>query len=176
MVAQDHKVFPEGKPISQDQGHAEMLSCLRHVEETVVPVTRPSVGGSLSSRNADGGRLPHGLGGGHELPGDAGSIPSPQVLLYFLVATSSPPVMSAGISLDEITYIFQSVRTNRRSQSVRCSVSFPQGTWVTYVTWDVPFQGNSIVPEMLWGTLCVISLEAHVKSIQGVIGTSEWVT
>ncbi len=48
VVAQDHKVFPEGKPISQDQGHAEMLSCLRHVEETVVPVTRLSVGGSLS--------------------------------------------------------------------------------------------------------------------------------
>ncbi len=63
MVAQDHKVFPEGQPISQDQGHAAMLSCLRHVEETMVPVTRPSVGGSLSLRNAHDGRLPHGLGG-----------------------------------------------------------------------------------------------------------------
>ncbi len=41
--------------------------------------------------------------------------PSPQVLLYFLVATSSPPVTSAGIPLDEIAYIFQSVRTYRCS-------------------------------------------------------------
>ncbi len=61
--------------------------------------------------------------------------PSWQVLfLNFLVATSSPPVTSAGIPLDEITYIFQSVRTNRQSQSVRRSISFPQDT---YVTWDV---------------------------------------
>ncbi len=64
-------------------------------------------------------------------------LPSPQVLLYFLVATSSLPVMSAGIPLDEITYIFQSVRTNRRSQSVQCSFSFPLGTRVTYITWEV---------------------------------------
>ncbi len=62
MVAQDHKVFPEGQPISQNQGHAAMLSCLRHVKETVVPVRRPSVGGSLLSRNANDGSLPHGLG------------------------------------------------------------------------------------------------------------------
>ncbi len=98
VVAQDHKVFPEGQPISQDQGHAAMLSCLRHVEETVVPVTRPCVGGSLSSRNAYNGRLPHGLGGGHEwplcprsvgrspshvahqLPGDVGSFSSIETL------------------------------------------------------------------------------------------------
>ncbi len=62
VVAQDHKVFPEGQPISQDQGHAAMLSCLRHVKETVVPVRRPSVGGYLLSRNANDGSLPHGLG------------------------------------------------------------------------------------------------------------------
>ncbi len=53
MVAQDHRVFPEGQPILQDQGHAAMLTCLRHVEETVVPVTRPCVGGSLSSLTTD---------------------------------------------------------------------------------------------------------------------------
>ncbi len=64
VVTQDHKVFPEGQPISQDQGQAAMLSCLRDVEDTMVPVTRPSVGGSLSSHNAYDGRLPHGLGGG----------------------------------------------------------------------------------------------------------------
>ncbi len=40
----------------------------------------------------------------------------------------------------------------------------------------IPFQGNSVASETLWGTLCVISLEARVKSIQGVIGTSERVT
>ncbi len=86
--------FPEGQPVSHDQGHAAMLTCLRHVEETVVPVTRPRVGGSVSSRNANDGRLPHGLGSGHEwplrsrsvgrspsqlahqLPGDAGSFSS----------------------------------------------------------------------------------------------------
>ncbi len=94
VVAQDHRVFPEGQPVSHDQGHAAMLTCLRHVEETVVPVTRPRVGGSVSSRNANDGRLPHGLGSGHEwplrsrsvgrspsqlahqLPGDAGSFSS----------------------------------------------------------------------------------------------------
>ncbi len=66
VVAQDQRVFPEGQPVSHDQGHAAMLTCLRHVEETVVPVTRPRVGGSVSSRNANDGRLPHGLGSGHE--------------------------------------------------------------------------------------------------------------
>ncbi len=39
--------------------------------------------------------------------------PSPQVLLFYLVTTSSQPVTSTGIPLNEITYIFQSVRTNR---------------------------------------------------------------
>ncbi len=43
-----------------------MLTCHRHVEETVVSVTRPHVGGSVSSRNTNNGRLPHGLGSGHE--------------------------------------------------------------------------------------------------------------
>ncbi len=45
-----------------------MLTCLRHVEETVVPVTRPCVGGSMSSRNTNDGHLTHGLGSGHEWP------------------------------------------------------------------------------------------------------------
>ncbi len=85
---------PRGNPFSHDQGHAAMLTCLRHVEETVVPVTRPRVGGSVSSQNASDRRLPHGLGSGHEwplrsrsvgrspsqlahqLPGDAGSFSS----------------------------------------------------------------------------------------------------
>ncbi len=68
VVAQDQRVFPKGQPVLHDQGHAAMLTCLRHVEETVVPVTRPRVGGSVSSRNAYDGQLPHGLGSGHEWP------------------------------------------------------------------------------------------------------------
>ncbi len=57
--------------------------------------------------------------------------------------------------------------------------------WLQFFMWKihslsfemaVSFQGNSVVSEMLWGTLCVICLEVHVKSIQGVIGTSERVT
>ncbi len=35
VVAKDHRVFPEGQPISHDQSYAAMLTCLRHVEETV---------------------------------------------------------------------------------------------------------------------------------------------
>ncbi len=57
VVAQDHRVFPEGQPILHDQGHAAMLTCLKHVEETVFPVTRPCVGGSMSSLNANDGLL-----------------------------------------------------------------------------------------------------------------------
>ncbi len=78
--------------ISHDQGYAAMLTCLRHVEETVVPVSRSCVGGSVSLHNANDGCLPHVLGSGHEwplrprsvgrspsqvayqLPGDSGSI------------------------------------------------------------------------------------------------------
>ncbi len=62
VVAQDHRVFPEGQPILHDKGHVAMLTCLRHVEETVVLVTRPCVGGSMSSRNANDGRLPSRAG------------------------------------------------------------------------------------------------------------------
>ncbi len=95
VVAQDHRVFPEGQPILQDQGHVAMLVCLRHVEETVVPVTGPCIGGSLSSHNANDGRLPHGLGEwplrprsvgrspshvANQLPGDAGSISRFEIL------------------------------------------------------------------------------------------------
>ncbi len=68
VVAQDHRVFTEGQSILQDQGHTAMLTCLRHVEETVVPVTRPCVGGSLSLSNANDESPPHGLVSGHECP------------------------------------------------------------------------------------------------------------
>ncbi len=32
VVAEDQRVFPEGQPLSHDQGHAAMLSCLGNVE------------------------------------------------------------------------------------------------------------------------------------------------
>ncbi|KAL1269008.1 hypothetical protein QQF64_031297 [Cirrhinus molitorella] len=76
-VAQNQRVFPEGKSTSYDQGHAAMLSCLRHVERPSVSVSRPGVGGSLSSCNANDGCLPHGLGSGHEWPLCPGSVGGP---------------------------------------------------------------------------------------------------
>ncbi|KAI2666213.1 Transposon Ty3-I Gag-Pol polyprotein [Labeo rohita] len=48
VVAQDQGVLPEGKPIPHDQGHAAMPTCLRHVEEALVPVSGPGVRSSLS--------------------------------------------------------------------------------------------------------------------------------
>ncbi len=63
MVAQDKRVFPEGQPVPQDQGHAARLTGFRHVEETMVHVKRPRVGGSLLACNANNGCLPHELGG-----------------------------------------------------------------------------------------------------------------
>ncbi len=86
MVAQDHRVLPEGQPILHDQGHAAMHMGPRHVEETVVPVTRPCVGGSMLLRNTNNGRFPHGLGSSHEwplCPRSVGRSPS-QVLKHFL--------------------------------------------------------------------------------------------
>ncbi len=68
VVAQDQWVFPEGKSALHDQGHVVMLSCLRHVEETLVLVTGPGTGSSLSSRNVNDGRVPHRLGCSHEWP------------------------------------------------------------------------------------------------------------
>ncbi|KAI2668213.1 Transposon Ty3-I Gag-Pol polyprotein [Labeo rohita] len=50
VVAQDQGVLPEGKPIPRDQGHAAMPTCLRHVEEALVPVSGPGVRSSLSPR------------------------------------------------------------------------------------------------------------------------------
>ncbi len=72
--------------------------CLRHVEETLVLVSGPGAGSSLSPRNASDGRVTHRLGSSHEwppcprsvewlpshvahqLPGDAGRVSSTQSL------------------------------------------------------------------------------------------------
>ncbi len=98
VVAQDQGVLPEGKPASHDQGHAAMPTCLRHVEETLVLVSGPGAGSSLSPRNASDRRVLHRLGSGHEwppcprsvewspshvahqLPGDTGCVSSTQTL------------------------------------------------------------------------------------------------
>ncbi len=45
-----------------------MPTCLRYVEETLVLVSGPSAGSSLSPRNASDGRVPHRLGSCHEGP------------------------------------------------------------------------------------------------------------
>ncbi len=66
VVAQVQGVLPEGKPVSHDQGHAAMPTCLGHVEETLVLVSGPGPGSSLSPRNASDGCIPDRLGGGHE--------------------------------------------------------------------------------------------------------------
>ncbi len=58
VVAQDQRVFPEGQPLSRDQGHAAMLMCLGNVEKTLVPVP----GSFMSSQDANDRCLSHGLG------------------------------------------------------------------------------------------------------------------
>ncbi len=60
VVAQDRRVFPEGQPLSHDQGHAAMLSCLGNVEETLVPVPGSHDGSFMSSLNANDRCLSHG--------------------------------------------------------------------------------------------------------------------
>ncbi len=62
VVAQDQRVFPEGQPLSHDQGHAAMPSCLGNVEETLVPVSGSHVGSFMSSQDANDRCFSHGLG------------------------------------------------------------------------------------------------------------------
>ncbi len=53
-------VLPEGQPLSHDQGHAAMLSCLGNVEETLVLVPGSHVGSFMSSQDANDRCLSHG--------------------------------------------------------------------------------------------------------------------
>ncbi len=62
VVAQDQRVFPEGQPLSHDQGHVAMPSCLGNVEETLVPIPGSRVGSFMSWQDANDRCLPHGLG------------------------------------------------------------------------------------------------------------------
>ncbi len=83
-MAQDQGVFIKGQPISHDQGHTAIPSCLSHVENALVPVPGSHVGSSLTSHNSYNASLT-GWGGimsgcscsvegpsfmAHKLPGD----------------------------------------------------------------------------------------------------------
>ncbi|CAM4725781.1 unnamed protein product [Leuciscus chuanchicus] len=80
-VKGDQGVFPEGKSVSHDQGHAAMPSCFGHVEKTLVPRSGPSVGGVLSTRNAFDRRFPHGVGRSHERTLSVRSLAGPSSVL-----------------------------------------------------------------------------------------------
>ncbi len=98
VVAQDQGVLPEGKPASHDQGHVAVPTCLRHVETSLVLVSRPGAGTSVSPCNASDRRVPHRLGSGHgwtpclrsvewspshkafQLPGDGGGVSGSKTL------------------------------------------------------------------------------------------------
>ncbi len=60
---------PRGNPFRIIRSRGRCLRALdmwKNIPD--IPVTRPRVGGSMSSQNANDGRLPHGLGSGHEWP------------------------------------------------------------------------------------------------------------
>ncbi len=108
----------KGKPPLHAQGHAAMPTWLRHVEETLVLVSRPGVGSSLLPRITSDGRVTHRLGSGHkwppcprsverspshvahQLPGDAGRVSSTETLPpgpidhHVLVRTDNTAVVS----------------------------------------------------------------------------------
>ncbi|KAL1257970.1 hypothetical protein QQF64_011214 [Cirrhinus molitorella] len=88
---------PRGNPLRMIMVTRRCLRAL-DVVKTMIPVSSSSVGGSLSLRNTNDRRLPHGLGSGHEwplcprsvgrspshvahqLPGDAGCVSSAETL------------------------------------------------------------------------------------------------
>ncbi len=81
MVAQDQRVFPEGQPLSHDQGHAAMLTCLGNVEETLVPVPGSHVGSFLSSQDAYDRCLSQGLRSNPRGMLKSGSVEGPSSLM-----------------------------------------------------------------------------------------------
>ncbi len=79
VVAQDQRVFPEGQPLSHDQGHVAMPLCLGNVEESLVPVPGSHVGSFMSSQDANDRCLPHGLAS--DLRGTLESLEGPSSLM-----------------------------------------------------------------------------------------------
>ncbi len=75
------RFFPEGQPLSHDQGHVAMFSCLGNVEETVVPVPGSRAGSFMSSQNANGKCLSHGLGSDPRRTLESRSVEGPASLM-----------------------------------------------------------------------------------------------
>ncbi len=79
----------EGQPLSYDQGHAAMLSCLGNVEETLVPVPGSSAGSFMSSQDANDRCLSHGLGSCGRTSISHGTSTIWRCWLYFLLSRMS---------------------------------------------------------------------------------------
>ncbi len=76
-TTEDH--FPW--PLSHDQGHAAMLSCLGNVEETLDPVPGSRVGSFMSSQDANDRCVSHGLGSDLRGTLESGSVEGPASLM-----------------------------------------------------------------------------------------------
>ncbi len=81
VVTQDQRVFPEGQPLSHDQGHAAMISRLGNVEETLVPVPGSHAGSFMSSQDASDRCLSHGLGSNPRGTLESSSVEGPASLM-----------------------------------------------------------------------------------------------
>ncbi len=79
VVAQDQRVFPEGKPLLHDQGHAAILSCLGNVEETLVLVPGSHVESFMSSQDRC---LSHGLGSNLKGTLESRSVEGPSLMAH----------------------------------------------------------------------------------------------
>ncbi len=70
-----------GNPLSHDQGHAAMHTCLGNVKETLVPVPGSCVGSFMSSQDADDRCFSHGLGSDLRGMLKSGSLEGPSSLM-----------------------------------------------------------------------------------------------
>ncbi len=81
VVAQNQRVFTERQPLSHDQGHAAMLSCLGNVEETLVPFQGSRVGSFMLSQDANDRCLSYRLGSDLRGMLKSGSVEGPSSLM-----------------------------------------------------------------------------------------------
>ncbi|KAI5094407.1 hypothetical protein C0J45_16131 [Silurus meridionalis] len=77
VVATGQRIFPQRESISYHQG---LAACM---EGPNVSVPRPHFRDSVSSRNANDGRFPHGVGSGHEWPLRPVSVERPTFLVAY---------------------------------------------------------------------------------------------
>ncbi|XP_073780302.1 uncharacterized protein [Danio rerio] len=96
VVAQIQGVFPQGESFPHDQGLAALPSSLKYVENALVPVPGPSVGGCLSSRHAYDKCFSDGLGSNGLDPHDQGLAALPSSLKYVENALVPVPGPSVG--------------------------------------------------------------------------------